>query len=93
MPRIMKVKKKSITQSQIVSSLEGIAEMSPLFMDTTCMLDAGSSSWEVIYKFFKDENLRVFDKQSAIADAPAPDAGAVWNDVANSFLHRIDARP
>lgn len=67
--------------------------MSPLFTDTTCTLDVGSASWEVIYKLFEDENPRVIVKQIATIDVYPRSNDVAWNDVANSFLNIIDAYP
>lgn len=35
----------------------------------------------------------VIEKKSATVDAPTLDVGSIWNDVANSFLHRILTHP
>lgn len=65
--------------------------MSPLFTDTTCTPDVGSSSREEIYKLFEDEDLRIILKQAATTDDSLPCNIDIHNDVANSFLHRIAA--
>lgn len=67
--------------------------MSPLFTNTTCTLDAGSASWETIYKLLEDENLKIIKKWDAIANDSPPSNNIPWNDVANSFLPRIVVCP
>ena len=62
MSRIIKVRRKFVIQQEPVLPPEEVSEMSPLFTDTTCTMDAGSFSKEEIYKLFEDENPRIIVK-------------------------------
>lgn len=87
------MRRKFVIQQEPVLRPEEVSEMPRLFTDTTCTPDEGSFSWEGIYKLFKDENPRIIQKQIENADDYPPYNNDTWNDVANSFLHRIVARP
>jgi len=62
MSRLIKVRRKSVIQKEPALPLEEVSERSPLFTDTTCTPDAGSSSSEAIYELFEDENPRIIVK-------------------------------
>ena len=37
------------------TSTTEVTEIPPLFTDTTCASESGSTSWEAMYKLFEDE--------------------------------------
>ena len=71
---------------------EKTKEMAPLYTDTTCNRDAGISTWEGMYRLLEEENPRIMKVTAAVAGASRPSEASL-EDLACSFLHRIEARP
>lgn len=90
---IIKPRRKFVIQQELVWSPEEVCEMSLLFIDTICTPDVVYASSEKIYKLFEDENPRIIVKHATTAYDSPPSNNAEWNDVANSFLHRIVSHP
>lgn len=87
--RKIEMSKKGKEISQVLPTED--SEMFPLFSDTTCNKECGSSSWEIMYKLFEDENPKVITKISTTGTKSTSDA--TYFDVACSFIHKVTARP
>ena len=68
-----------------------VKEMAPLYTDTACNRDGGISTWESMYRLLEEENPRIM-KVTAVADSQGSSEASL-EELACSFLHRIEARP
>ena len=65
--------------------------MSPLFSDTACNKDCGSSSWETMYKLFEVENPKLITIVSTTGSTST--SGMTYFNVACLFVHKVATRP
>jgi len=67
------------------------SEIIPLFFDTTCNRDGGTSTWEAMYDLLEEEKPRCLVKKATTNVNISSDASFFTTTC--SFLHRITARP
>ena len=67
------------------------SEMSPLFMDTTCNREAGTSTWEAMYNILEEEQPRIMETKITVDRRDSSDASMI--EIACSFLHHIATHP
>lgn len=91
MSQLTKPRKKLAFQQQSVHPPPKVSKLPTLFTNTTCTPDARTSTREAMYQFFEDEELRVMERVVTIEDS-YPVFDTTYNDLANSFLHRIVSR-
>lgn len=76
------------------NTVEAIAsedsDMLPLFSDTTCNKDGGTTSWEAMHNLLEEENPKALETKATIDADDSSDAS--YFEPACSFLHKIDAR-
>jgi len=66
-------------------------EMIPLFSDTTCNRDRGTSTWEAMYDFLEEEKPRPLVTKATVDAHVSPNAS--YFEITCPFLHCIVARP
>lgn len=66
------------------------SEMTPLFMDTTCNREGGTSTWEAMYNILEEEQPRILEMKVTVDRRDSSDASMF--ETTCSFLHRIAAR-
>jgi len=64
--------------------------MIPLFYDTTCNRDRGTSTWEAMYDLLEEEKPRPLVEKATTDAHDSSDAS--YFETTCSFLHRIAAR-
>ncbi len=65
--------------------------MLPLFLDTTCNIDSGTSSWEAMYNLLENEGPRII--QTKATTNATTSSWVSYFEATSSFLHRIVAEP
>jgi len=60
-------------------------EMVPLFFDTTCSKDGGTSTWETMYNLLEEEQPRPLVTKATTDAQESSDAS--YFEIACSFLH------
>ena len=63
------------------------SEMTPLFMDTTCNREPGTSTWEAMYLLLEEEQPRILEIKITVHGRDYFDASII--ELACSFPHRI----
>lgn len=66
------------------------SEMTPLFMDTTCNREGGTSTWEAVYNILEEEKPRIPETKITVDGHDSSDASML--ETTCSFLHRIATR-
>ena len=64
-------------------------EMTPLFTDTTCSREGGTSTWEAMYNIL-EEKPGIMETKVTVDGCDSSNASML--EIASSFLHRIAAR-
>jgi len=67
------------------------SDMIPLFFDTTCNKDEGTTSWEAMYNLLEGEKPRPLVIKATVDAQGSSDAS--YFEATCSFLHRIVVRP
>lgn len=67
------------------------SEMTPLFTDTTCNREGGTSTWEAMYNILEEEQPRILEMKVIVDGCDSSDASMF--ETTCSFLHRIARRP
>ena len=73
------------------SSMFDVTTIPPLFSDTTCTIDRGTSSWEAMYNLLENEGPKKIQTEATTNDTTSSQAS--YFEVASSSLHIISARP
>ena len=66
-------------------------DMTPLFTNTTCNKEGGTSTWEAMYNILEEEQPRILEMKITVDGRDSSDASMF--ETACSFLHRIVAPP
>lgn len=65
--------------------------MTPLFTDTTCSREGGTSTWEAMYNILEEEQPRILETKVTVDGRDSSHTSMF--EIACSFLHRRAARP
>jgi len=65
-------------------------EMTPLFMDTTCSREGGTSTWEAMYNILEEEQPRIMETKVTVGICDSSNTSMF--ETTCSFLHRIAMR-
>ena len=65
-------------------------EMNPLFKDTTCSREGGTSTWEAMYNILEEEEPRIMETKVTVDGHDSSDASML--ETTCSFLYCIAAR-
>lgn len=67
------------------------SEITPLFSDTTCIRDGGTSTWETMYNILEEEEPRLMETKITVDGRDSSNASIF--QMTCSFLHCIATRP
>lgn len=67
------------------------SDMTPLFSNTTCNKDEGTTSWEAMYNLVEEEKPRPLETKETTDAEESSDAS--YFEETCSFLHRISTSP
>lgn len=81
--------KKAMITSQSTPSTSDVIEIPSLFLNTTCTIDTGTSSWESMYQLIESEGPKVIQRVEIMDAASSSEASNY--EATNSFLHKIVA--
>lgn len=88
MSKAPKEKNKAMAQRKLLAPSSEPNEILPMFTNTTCTPNIGTTSWEDMYNIFKEEEPRVVERNATKNDSTST-SETTWINVANSHLHRI----
>lgn len=67
------------------------SEMIPLFFDTTCSNDGGTTTWEAMNNLLEEEHLRIVETKATTDSQESSDSS--YFEMTCSFSHCIATRP